>query len=65
MQRTMQNIWKHGNMAVGNFLMKRRLNKSLVSEPNASPKELRKGTMASTVAVALANNKPLTLGWEK
>ena len=52
-------------MAVGNFLMKRRLNKSLVSEPNASPKELRKGTMASTVAVALANHKPLTLGWEK
>jgi hypothetical protein len=29
-----------------NLLMKRRLNKSLVSEPNASPKELRKGTKA-------------------
>ena len=39
-----------------NLFIKFRLNKPLVSEPNASPKELRKGTMASTVAVTLANN---------
>ena len=38
-----------------NLLMKFRLNKPLVSEPNTS-QELRKGTKASTVAAALANN---------
>jgi hypothetical protein len=55
MQRTLQNIWQHGNMAVGNLLMKRRLNKSLVFNLTLVRGTL-KGTMASTVAVALVNN---------
>ena len=61
MQRTLQNIWQHGNMAVGNLLMKRRLNKSLVFNLTLVRGTL-KGTMASTVAVALVNNNAFDAG---
>ena len=63
MQRTMQNIWKHGKMAVGNLLMKCRLKKPLVPESNASQTNTEKEQWHKLLPWLLQTTKPLFDAW--